>query len=193
MATGDGNSEMATVIGNRVKSSRNLRKTGLSARFSYQREAGNHLPEGNSCQLDDCNLGGWTTGMPTVSAVCSRAFARQHEGSHVSHARVARSITMLTSRTCANNFDCAVRGVDLHSRSASRAFAKRMSNAKRHQQGKFVSGPGVRKTNLTKPMRILESLKVPALRLGDEEVAKDLYACNRLQLFRIDEIGIERG
>src|SRR6185437_5413448 len=35
-------------------------------------------------------------------------------------------------------------------------------------------------------------LKVPALRVRNEKIAEDLDACDRFQLFRIDEIGIER-
>jgi hypothetical protein len=36
------------------------------------------------------------------------------------------------------------------------------------------------------------ALKIPALRVGDEEIAKCLHARHRFQLFRIDEVGIER-
>src|SRR5580700_9764066 len=35
-------------------------------------------------------------------------------------------------------------------------------------------------------------LKIPALRVGDQEVAKRLHAGHGLELFGIDEIGIER-
>jgi hypothetical protein len=34
--------------------------------------------------------------------------------------------------------------------------------------------------------------EVPALRIGDKEIAKNLYARNRFKFFRINEIRIER-
>src|SRR5208282_1055142 len=36
------------------------------------------------------------------------------------------------------------------------------------------------------------TLEIPALRVGDEKVAKRLHAGDRFELFGIDEIGIER-
>src|SRR5437899_840391 len=35
-------------------------------------------------------------------------------------------------------------------------------------------------------------LEMPTLRFRDQEVAEYLHACDRLQFFRIDEIGVER-
>jgi hypothetical protein len=35
-------------------------------------------------------------------------------------------------------------------------------------------------------------LKMPALRVGDQKVAKYLDARDRLEFFRVDEIGVER-
>src|SRR5690349_22054803 len=35
-------------------------------------------------------------------------------------------------------------------------------------------------------------LKIPTLRLGDQEIAERLHARHRFQLFRIDKIGVER-
>jgi hypothetical protein len=35
-------------------------------------------------------------------------------------------------------------------------------------------------------------LKIPTLRVGDQEVAEHLDARHRLEFFRIDEIGVER-
>ena len=38
----------------------------------------------------------------------------------------------------------------------------------------------------------VKELKVPALRVGNQKVAKYLDARHRLELFRIDKIGVER-
>ena len=37
-----------------------------------------------------------------------------------------------------------------------------------------------------------QELEIPALRVGDQKVAKRLHARDRLEFFRIDEVGVER-
>src|SRR5271168_261131 len=36
------------------------------------------------------------------------------------------------------------------------------------------------------------ALVIPALRVGDEEIAEGLHACDGLELFGVNEIGVER-
>src|ERR1700722_15828106 len=42
------------------------------------------------------------------------------------------------------------------------------------------------------PLAMMTALKIPALRVGDEKIAERLHPRHGLELFRIDEIGVER-
>src|ERR1700731_1507166 len=42
------------------------------------------------------------------------------------------------------------------------------------------------------PLEMMTGLKIPALRVGDEKIAERLHARPGLELFGIDEVGVER-
>src|SRR5580704_18499747 len=42
------------------------------------------------------------------------------------------------------------------------------------------------------PLAMMTALIIPALRVGDEKIAERLHARHGLELFRIDEVGVER-
>jgi hypothetical protein len=49
-----------------------------------------------------------------------------------------------------------------------------------------------RRARLHRVRAAIKASEIPALRVGDEEIAKSLHARDRFKLFRIDKVGIER-
>jgi hypothetical protein len=69
------------------------------------------------------------------------------------------------------------------------AMSKRKSRrAEPRHRAAFVITSSDVMSHITK----IVPLEIPALGVGDQEVAENLYACNRFQLFRVDEVRIER-
>ncbi len=72
-----------------------------------------------------------------------------------------------------------------------RALQQRMTAHVRHAEFDFLAHlVGQRK--LRRELHKVKELKVPALRVGDQKVAEYLDARHRLELFRIDKIGVKR-